>query len=88
MIKSTPTQSPVTRSDDAITRPRHINPVQWNEAVALARQACARVFRNGGTPQEALATFGLAGDGMGLGDWSKAVDRAALSLCRTIRRAA
>ena len=87
MIKSTPTQSPVTQSD-VIGRPQHINPVQWNEAVALARQACARVFRNGGTPKDALATFGLAGDGMGLGDWSKAVDRAALSLCRTIRQAA
>ena len=71
-----------------ISRPAHINPVQWNEAVAHARQACARVFRNGGAPKDALAAFGLTRDGAPGGDWSKAVDTIAQTLCRTIREAA
>ena len=71
-----------------ITRPAHINPLQWNEGVAHARQACARVFRNGGSPQDALVAFGLGNDCAGTGDWSKAVDKIAQSLCRTIRKAA
>ena len=71
-----------------IMRPANVNPMQWNEAVAQARQACARVFRNGGAPRDALASFGLAEDSLPSGDWSKAVDTIARTLCRTLRRAA
>jgi hypothetical protein len=71
-----------------MSRPQHINPLQWNEAVAMARQGCARVFRNGGAPQEALASFGLESGGAQLNDWSKAVDQIANALCQTMRRAA
>ena len=71
-----------------IDRPAHVNPMQWNEAVAQARQACARVFRNGGTPKDALTSFGLDADAPVTTDWSRAVDRIAQTLCRTIRRAA
>ena len=69
-------------------RPAHINPMQWNEAVAHARQACARVFSNGGAPKDALASFGLKDGGAPVTDWSKAVDTIAQVLCRTIRQAA
>lgn len=71
-----------------MSRPQHINPLQWNEAVAMARQGCARVFRNGGAPQDALASFGLKGNDAALNDWSKAVDTIANALCLTMRRAA
>ena len=71
-----------------LARPRHVNPMQWNEAVAQARQGCARVFRNGGSARDALASFGLGGDAAGT-DWSKTVDQIAQALCRTpARRAA
>ena len=33
--------------------PRHINSVQWQQAIGYARQVCARMFRDGGTPAEA-----------------------------------
>ena len=69
-------------------RPAHVNPMQWNEAVAHARQACARVFRNGGAPKDALASFGLNDGGAPAGDWSKAVDAIAQTLCLTTRKAA
>lgn len=71
-----------------IARPQHINPLQWNEAVAHARQACARVFRNGGAPKDALAAFGLGKDTIAGDDWSKAVDLIARAHCGSMRLAA
>ena len=59
--------------------PDHLNPMQWHQAVAVSRQSCARVFRDGGTPDEALAAFGLAGAGDM--SWEKAVDVIAAELC-------
>lgn len=59
----------------------HINPLQWHFAVGVARQICAGIFRDGGTPADALKTFGLpSGDQQGL-SWSKTVDVIADRLC-------
>jgi hypothetical protein len=59
--------------------PAHINPIQWHHALAVSRQACARVFRDGGTPVEAVAAFGLsAAEPV---SWEKAVDQIANELC-------
>lgn len=67
--------------------PAHINPVQWNQSLGYARQACARIFRDGGQPADAVVAFGL--DPAGIKDWIKAVERVAESLTRTpARRAA
>jgi hypothetical protein len=67
--------------------PRHINPLQWNEAVGYARAVCARFFCDGSGPAEAVRAFGLTADSAS--DWSIAVDRIALALCTTpLRRAA
>lgn len=65
----------------------HINPLQWHSAVGVARQICARVFRDGGTPADAVIAFGLT-DAEGM-SWSKAVDAIAERLClREIKSAA
>ena len=67
--------------------PHHINPAQWQQAMGYARQACARIFRDGGSPTEACRAFGLSGEPAT--DWSIAVDRIALVLCApTLRKAA
>ena len=70
----------------------NINPVQWNQAQGLSRQSCARIFRDGGSPADALKAFGLAAAETDKIDWSKAVDLIAQQLCmtpqRTMRRAA
>jgi hypothetical protein len=71
-----------------ISRPANVNPMQWNEAVAQARQVCARVFRSGGAPSDALTSFGLTAASAPTSDWSRTVDLIAQSLCRTIRKAA
>lgn len=67
-------------------KPQHINPVHWQQSLAIARQASARIFRDGGTPDDALKAFGLR---PGQGDWSKAVEAIAETLCaRPMRLAA
>jgi hypothetical protein len=67
--------------------PRHISPVQWEQAIGYARAACARIFRDGGTPAAALTAFGL--DGGGGAGWNAAVDRIAQALCTPrLRKAA
>lgn len=65
----------------------HINPLQWHSAIGVARQICARVFRDGGTPADAVIAFGLT-DAGGV-SWSKAVEVIAERLClREYRKAA
>ena len=59
--------------------PQHINPVQWQQNVGLARQACARIFRDGGTPVDALQAFNLASDDRAIA-WNTVVDRIATAL--------
>lgn len=69
--------------------PAFSNPVQWQQNVGYARDVCARLFRDGGTPADALQTFGLTVDGAP--SWSVAVDRIASAMstptvCRTTTR--
>lgn len=66
--------------------PRHINPIAWNQSVGMARQACARIFRDGGSPSDALAAFGIAG--AKASDWSQAVDLIAHAMAGGARRKA
>lgn len=68
--------------------PTHINPMQWHQAVGVARQSCARVFRDGGTASDALAAFGIdAADAITI-DWRRAVDQIAERLCAAPMRKA
>jgi len=60
-----------------MTKPLAISPVQWDQALGLARQSCARVFRDGGSPADAARAFGLAG----AKDWDRAISSIATSLC-------
>lgn len=69
--------------------PEYINPVEWNQAIGLARQSCARIFRDGGTPADALAAFGLNAVAATASDWTRAVTSIAEMLCtHAMRKAA
>ncbi len=69
--------------------PDHVNPLQWHQAVGVARQSCARLFRDGGSPDDALAAFGLPADARLHDDWGKAVEAIAEVLCASpVKRAA
>jgi hypothetical protein len=58
---------------------RHINPLLWQQSLDYARQTCARIFRDGGTPAQAMRAFGLNPQTANP-DWGKAVDAIAQSL--------
>ncbi len=62
--------------------PNHINSVQWTQAVGYSRQACARVFRDGGSPVDALTAFGIEAADVAASEWSRTVDLIATSLCK------
>lgn len=70
-----------------VTGPYHINPLQWHQAMGYARQACARIFRDGGGPKDALTAFGVVSPTAA--DWAGAVELIARMLCaRPMRKAA
>jgi hypothetical protein len=62
--------------------PNHINPVQWQQAQGFSRQACARVFRDGGTALDAVKAFEVDASDLGRQDWARAVDLIAGAICR------
>ena len=63
--------------------PEYADDMQWHQSLGYARQVCARVFRDGGEPADALKAFGLvsAADAVG-SDWSKAVEKIAEVMCQ------
>jgi hypothetical protein len=76
-----------TRKRRNAMAPRYVNSVQWHQALGYARQICARFFRDGGTPADAVRAFNLTVSD-GPADWSVAVDRIAQALCVQQRKAA
>jgi hypothetical protein len=67
--------------------PNNVNPVQWQQTLGYARNVCARVFRDGGKPADALAAFGLSSIDAPK-DWATVVDRIALQLAKSPARKA
>ena len=67
--------------------PAHVDPVQWYQAIGHARQVCARFFRDGATPTDALQAFGLASRAEPT-EWSRAVTAVAHAMCAAPRRMA
>lgn len=69
--------------------PEHINPIAWHQALGVARQSCARFFRDGGTAEDAMRAFGVDAATATAGDWSRAIEAIARILCvQPQRRAA
>lgn len=67
----------------------HVNPMQWHQSIGIARQACARFFRDGGSPADAMRAFGCSTEHVRGADWTKAVEAIAHVLCaKPTRRAA
>ncbi|HVX36712.1 MAG TPA: hypothetical protein VHC71_10900 [Hyphomicrobium sp.] len=67
--------------------PDYLSPIQWHQAVAVSRQECARIFRDGGAPQDALVAFGLSSTNAT--SWERAVDLIAAEICaHPVKRAA
>jgi hypothetical protein len=43
-----------------ILEPRHVRPQQWRQAIDVPRETCARFFRDGRSPADALRAHGIA----------------------------
>jgi hypothetical protein len=67
-----------------MSKPSNISPVQWDQALGLARQSCARIFRDGGAPPDALGVYGIKMAGV-TADWDHAIASIAQSLCAPLR---
>jgi hypothetical protein len=63
----------------ALSVPGHFSPIQWHQALAVSRENCARIFRDGGTPADALVAFGLNSEDEP--NWERVVDLVAVELC-------
>ena len=61
--------------------PEHINPMQWHQAMGVARLACARFFRDGGSAADAMRAFGVEARSAEAANWGKAVEAIAYVLC-------
>jgi hypothetical protein len=77
-------QPALLSQQEVLMNPSHINPVQWDQAVGLARQSCARIYRDGGSPADALQAFGH-GAGAAPADWDRAIRCIAQGFCQTVR---
>ncbi len=64
-----------------MTTQLNINPAQWNQALGLARQACAEVFKKGGGPTDAIRAHGLSSHATQPLNWGKAIPLIALAFC-------
>jgi hypothetical protein len=64
--------------------PANINPVQWSQAVGLARQAAARVYRNGGSAREAAESFGVRLENAPETSWDRAIEMMAERVCGSV----
>ncbi len=55
----------------------HINALHWHQSQGVARQTCARFFRDGLKPADAMRAFGLEVADVDGSDWSRAVEQIA-----------
>ena len=59
----------------------NINPVQWDQAISLAADFCTAVSAKGGLPEDAVTAYGLQDTRLGDGEWDKAAQLIALTMC-------
>ena len=71
-----------------MNKPMNVNPVQWSQAIGYARQTCARIYRGGGAPVDAVRAFGLKPENIERSDWDRAIETIAWSLCSSAKAAA
>jgi hypothetical protein len=44
----------------AVLEPRHVHPLRWRQAIEVARETCARYFRDSRSPADAVRAHGLS----------------------------
>jgi hypothetical protein len=56
----------------AVLEPRHVHPIRWRQVMDVSREACARFFRDGRSPADAVRACGLPPSGAAT--WAHAVN--------------
>ena len=59
----------------------NLNPVQWNQALGMARKLCADIFQEGGGPQDAVRVFGKVSAADEASHWGHAINLIAFTVC-------
>lgn len=77
--------TPDPLSDDQPVGMGHIDPAEWAMAVEQARHVCARLFRDGATPADALVAMGVSPVSGNENDWATTVDKIARLVCASAR---
>jgi hypothetical protein len=63
-----------------------INPLQWTEAVGRAQNYCSAIVKRGGSPKDAVRSYGLFRLENEPADWEKAEQIIALAMCKPTSR--
>ena len=63
-----------------------LNPTQWTEAIGRAHNYCTSIVRKGGSPVDAVRSYGLFKLDNEPSDWEKAELIIALAMCRPTSR--
>jgi len=59
-----------------------VNATQWTEAVGRAHDYCSSIVRRGGSPIDAVRSYGLFKLERDPSDWDKAEQIIALAMCK------
>lgn len=71
---------PQIKTGDLPERQSNLNPVQWNQALGMARKLCSDIFQEGGSPKDAVQTFGPSEMGDDIQHWGHAINAIAFSI--------
>jgi hypothetical protein len=81
-VKPTDEVAMVRELFPTVPSPAHIDALQWHHAQLRARLSCARVFREGGHPADALLQFDVKLDDTRRLGWARAVEAITETLCQ------
>jgi hypothetical protein len=56
----------------AALEPRHVHPLRWRQAIDVARETCARFFRDGRSLADTMRAYGFAPSRAA--DWAQAIN--------------
>ncbi|GJM03276.1 MAG: hypothetical protein DHS20C08_17770 [Rhodomicrobium sp.] len=65
-----------------MSRPLHINPVEWELALSMARSVCAGLFKKGSSAEDAFRLYGGRSEAGSFANWQSAIEAIAYAHCQ------
>lgn len=69
-----------------MSRPLHINPVEWELALSMARSVCAGLFKKGSSAEDAFRLYGGRLEKGTVANWQTAIEAIAVAHCHQCNR--